>query len=62
MEVGKVIDRNLFWVCQNGNFFLPGKKHFTLEKKSRKMTLPPQKNMPVTRLLIYSHWVSSIMF
>ena len=35
-------DGNLFWVYQNGNF-LPG-------KKSGKMTLPPQKNMPVTPL------------
>ena len=29
---------------------LPGKKHFTLGK-SGKMTLPPQKNMPVTPLV-----------
>ena len=40
-----------FWVYQNGNF-LQGKKHFTLGKKSGKMTLPPQKNMPVTPMPI----------
>ena len=31
--------------------FSTGKKHFTPGKKSGKMTLPPQKNMPVTPLL-----------
>ena len=30
--------------------FFTGKKHFTSGKKSRKITLPPQKNMPVTPL------------
>ena len=66
MEVGKVIkrgedlffffllftfenNRNLFWVYENGNFST-GKKHFTPAKKSGNMTLPPQKNMPVTPL------------
>ena len=34
--------------------FSTGKKHFTPGKKSGKMTLPPQKNMPVTPL---SEWV-----
>ena len=42
-------DENLFWVYQNGNF-LPGKSISRREKKSGKMTLPPQKNMPVTPL------------
>ena len=42
-------DGNLFWVYQNGNF-LPGKSHFHAGKKSGKMTLLPQKNMPVTPL------------
>ena len=42
-------DENFFWVYQNGNF-LPVKKHFTPGKKSGKMTLPPQKNFPVTPL------------
>ena len=42
-------DENLFWVYQNGNF-LPGKNISGREKKSGKMTLPPQKNMPVTPL------------
>ena len=32
--------------------FSTGKKHFTPGKKSGKMTLPPQKNMPVTPLLL----------
>ena len=41
---------NLFWVYQNGNFFT-GKKHFMPGKKSGKMTLPPQKNFPVTPLV-----------
>ena len=31
--------------------FSTGKKHFTSGKKSGKMTLPPQKNMPVTPLV-----------
>ena len=31
--------------------FSTGKKHFTPGKKSGKMTLPPQKNVPVTHLL-----------
>ena len=35
-------DRNLFWVYQNG-YFLPGKSISRREKKSGKMTLPPQK-------------------
>ena len=30
--------------------FSTGKKHFMLGKKSGKMILPPQKNMPVTPL------------
>ena len=42
-------DRNLFWVYQNGKF-LPGKKHFTSGKNWGKMTLPPQKNIPVMPL------------
>ena len=63
MEEGKVIKRgpffslftsendgNLFWVYQNGNF-LPGKSISRRDKKSGKMTLPPQKNMPVTPLV-----------
>ena len=77
MEVGKVIKsgedlffffflftfenyRNLFWIYQNGNF-LPGKKHFTPGKKSGKMTLPPQKNMPVTPLLLRLYKVSLLV-
>ena len=40
---------NLYWVYQNGNF-VTGKKHFTQGKKSGKMTLPPQKNMPLMHL------------
>ena len=43
-------NRNLFWAYQNGNF-LPGKKHFTPGKKSGKMTLSPQKNIPVKPLM-----------
>ena len=41
----------LFWVYQNGNF-LPGKsiQAFHAEKKSGKITLPPQKNLPVMPL------------
>ena len=39
-------DGNLFWIYQNGNF-LPGKYISRRGKKSGKMTLPPQKNMPV---------------
>ena len=35
--------------------FTTGKKHFTPGKKSGKMTLPPQKNYPVTPLLIFEH-------
>ena len=31
--------------------FSTGKKHFTLGKKSGKMTLPPQKNFSVTPLV-----------
>ena len=42
-------DHNLFWVYQNGNF-LPGKSISRREKNQEKMTLPPQKNMPVTPL------------
>ena len=44
-----------FW--KRRKFVLPkwkfptGKKHFTPGKKSGKMTLPPQKNMPVTPLM-----------
>ena len=34
--------------------FSTGKKHFTPGKKSGKMTLPPQKNMPVTALIGHS--------
>ena len=44
-------DRNLFWVYQKWEFST-GKEHFTPgKKKSGKMTLPPQKNMPVTPLV-----------
>ena len=47
-------DGNLFWVYQNGNFLL-GKNISRREKKSGKIiTLPPQKNTPVTPL-IQSH-------
>ena len=42
-------DKNLFWVYQNGNF-LPGENILRREKKSGKMTLLRQKNMPVTPL------------
>ena len=42
-------DRNLFWVYQNREFS-NGKKHFTLGKKSGKMTLPSLKNIPVMPL------------
>ena len=38
-----------FWVYQNANF-LPGKSISRRGKKSRKMTLPPQKNTPDTPL------------
>ena len=37
-------DYDLFWVYQNGNFLLG--------KNQAKMTLPPQKNCPVTPLMI----------
>ena len=55
-------DENLFWVYQNGTF-LPG-------KKSGKMNLPLQKNMPVTPLdswpgddsFIVSHFPSYTYF
>ena len=48
----------LFSFENDGNLFLglpkwkfsTGKKHFTPGKKSGKMTLPPQKSMPVTPL------------
>ena len=46
-----------FWKRQKFVLGLPksefstGKKHFTSGKKSGKITLPPQKNMPVTPLL-----------
>ena len=62
MEVRKVIKRGedpfffQFWKWQKFVLSLPkwefsiGKKHFTPRKKSGKMTLPPQKNMPVTPL------------
>ena len=43
---------NLFWVYQNGNF-LPGKSISGRKKKSRKMTLPPQKNFSVTPLITH---------
>ena len=43
-------DGNLFWMYQNGNF-LPGKNISSRGKKSGKMALPPQKNMPVTPLV-----------
>ena len=46
-------NRNLFWVYQNGNF-LAGKSISHREKKSEKMTLPPQKNMPVMPLACYA--------
>ena len=45
-------DEHLFWVSQNGNF-LPGKSILHLEKKSGKMTLPPQKNFPIKSLSIH---------
>ena len=48
---------NLFWVYQNAKFST-GKKHFTIftpGKKSGKITLPPQKNFPVTPLILFSH-------
>ena len=41
-------DRNLFWVYLNGNFLQ--EKTIHAGKKSGKMTLPPQKNMPATPL------------
>ena len=50
-------DKNVFWVYQNGDFLSKKKKkkkkkkHFTPGKKSGKMALTPQKNMPVTPLL-----------
>ena len=64
MEVGKVIKRGEdffffafhFWKRRKFVLGLPkrefstGKNHFTSGKKSGKMTLPPQKNMPVTPL------------
>ena len=37
--------------------FCTGKKHFTPGKKSGKITLPPQKNMPVTPLVMM--WVQA---
>ena len=65
MEAGKVLKRGEdlfffafhFWKQRKFVLGLPkwefstGKKHFTSGKKSGKMTLPPQKNMPVTPLL-----------
>ena len=39
-----------FRVYQIGNF-LPGNSILRREKQSGKMTLPPQKNMPVTPLV-----------
>ena len=62
MEVGKVIKRgeDLFFFFFAFHFsqrkfvlglpkweFSTGKKHFMPGKKSRKMPLPPQKNMPL---------------
>ena len=52
---------NLFWVYQNGNF-LPGKKASRRVKKSEKITLPPQKNVPVTPLLLKLGYVDKNMF
>ena len=40
---------NLFWVYQNGNF-PPGKSISCRKKIQEKMTLPPQKNFPLTPL------------
>ena len=51
-----------FWKWQKFVLGLPkwefsaGKKHFTPGKKSGKMTLPPQKNMPVTPLLQFTFY------
>ena len=36
---------NLLWIYQNGNFLLG--KSISCREKSGKMTLPPQKNVPV---------------
>ena len=52
-------DGNLFWVYQNGNFFTR-KKHFMPGKIPGKMTLPPQKNMPVTPLICDTPLTSNI--
>ena len=44
-------DRNLCFGSDLPKWeFSTGKKHFRTGKKSGKMTLPPQKNMPVTPL------------
>ena len=52
MEVGKVVKRGEDLVLGVPKWeFSTGKKHFTPGKKSGKMTLPPQKNIPVTPLL-----------
>ena len=52
------------WVYQNGNF-LPGNS-ISRWKKSGKMTLPPQKNMPVTPLSEHYMkamvWVPSVLY
>ena len=50
---------NLFWVYQNGNF-LPGISISHQEKKSGKMTLPPQKNFPVMPLLLVTYQPSTL--
>ena len=71
MEVGKVIKRVedfLFFFCflllKMTRKFVLGlpkwesstvKKHFTLRKKSGKITFPPQINMPVTPLLPFTN-------
>ena len=54
-------DGNLFWVYQNGNF-LPGKSISRREKKSGKITLPLQENMPVTPLGLSCQYTHSISF
>ena len=41
--------------------FSTGKKHFTSGKKSGKMTLPPQKNMPVTPLITSTNGKSNLL-
>ena len=57
MEEGKVYIAFHFWKRRKFVLGLPkwefstGKKHFMPGTKSGKMTLPPQKNMPVTPLI-----------